>query len=102
MTQEEIIRQVHELLDMHLKGTRGYIGQEPYKGDFFRLFSQAHRNGYIESSSSPRLTGDALRDILVTRWFDDDESLNEKRKDLLNLLLTKWDEWRYAWDHYAR
>lgn len=100
MTQEEIIRQVHELLDMHLKGTRGYIGQEPYKSDFFRLFREAHRNDYIELSSSPRLTGDAFRDILVARWFDDNETLNERRTELIDLLFTKWDEWHYAWVHY--
>lgn len=100
MTQQDIIRELHELLDMHLKGTRGYIGQEPYKGDFFKLFQEAYRSGFIEPSSSPRLTGDALRETLGTRWFDDDESLNKKRTELLDLLFTKWDEWRYAWDHH--
>lgn len=100
MTQENIIEEVLNLLNMHLTGLRGYIGQEPYKGDFFRLFREAHRNHYFDTSSSPRLTGDAFRDILVARWFDDDESLNEKRTKLMELLFTKWDEWRYAWDHH--
>lgn len=100
MKQEEIIQKVHDLLDMHLRGLRGDIGQGAYKSDFFKLFRDAHRNRYFETSSSPRLTGDAFREILVARWFDDDEALNEKRTKLIDLLFTKWDEWRYAWDHH--
>jgi hypothetical protein len=100
VTQEEIIVQVLQLLHMHLKGVLGHIGQEPYKGDFFELFRQAYCNRYFDRSSSPLLTGDAFREILVARWFDEDASLNEERTKLIDLLFTKWEEWRYAWDHH--
>jgi hypothetical protein len=100
MTQDEIILELQTLLDQHLRGLRGYIDQEPYKGDFFHLFRDAYRNGYFERSSSPLLTGDALRDILVERWYDADEAANKNRDQLMDQLFTKWDQWRYTWDHY--
>ncbi len=101
MTQEKIINEFHQLLDMHLKGTLGYIGQEPYKGDFFKLFKEAYRNNYFDASSHPRLTGDALRDVLVDRWLSrTNEKENKRKRELMEQLLLKWDEWRYAWDHY--
>ena len=101
MTQEEIIQQVQKLLDLHLKRVSGYIGQEPYKGDFFKLFREAYHNHYFDVLSSPRLTGDAFRDVLVARWFDDNENLNTQRTNLMNLLFAMWDEWRYAWDNHG-
>jgi hypothetical protein len=100
MTQEEIIQKVLEYLDQHLRGGRGYIGQEPYKGDFFALFKEAFRNGYFEVSPRPLLTGDAFRDVLVARWFTENEEDNEKRTRLMEQLFSRWDEWRYAWKHY--
>ena len=67
MNQEEIIREIVTLTDRHLRNVLGYIGQEPYKGDFFRIFREAYRNGYCDVSSSPRLTADRLRGILLER-----------------------------------
>lgn len=99
MTQEEIIQHLHELLDLHLKLIRGYVGQEPYKGNFFRLFMEAYRNGYFERSSRPLLTGDALRVIIQARWLTGDKARDEEKLSLMEQLLLKWDEWRYALDH---
>ena len=98
MTQDEILRQLQSLLDQHYKGMRGGIGERQYKSDFFRLFRDAYDQGYCDESAAPRLTGDSLRQVLMTRWFDPVESQNVKRAPLLNELLRMWDEWRYAWD----
>lgn len=100
MTQEEIIERLIAYLDQHLKDVRGYIGQEPYKGDFFKLFKEAHRNGYFDERAHPRLTGDSLSEIVVTRWFTGEEAEDKKREHLMHQLFPKWDEWRYAWNHY--
>ena len=100
MTQEEIIERLIELLDQHLKDVRGYIGQEPYKGDFFKLFKEAYRNRYFDVQADPLLTGDSLRDIVVARWFTGEDAEDERRQQLMDQLFPKWDEWRYAWDHY--
>ena len=98
MTQEEIIKALIVLLDGHLTGPRGFMQQEPYKGDFFELFAQARRIGYFEPPSSPLLTAGSLRDILVYRWFADDGQ-DDERKELLEQLLSLWREWHYALNH---
>ncbi len=100
MSQQEIIKDLHDLLDSHLKGGREYIGPEPYIGDFFKLFREAYQNHYFDVSSNPRLTGDALRDILRTRWFKQDGK-DDQRLKLMEDLLRRWDEWRYAWDKHS-
>ena len=100
MTQDEIIERIIVYLDQHLKGGRGYVGQEPYKGDFFKLFKEAYRNNFFDVSSRPRLTGDSLSDIVVTRWFTGDEVEDDKRRHFMEQIFPKWDEWRYAWNHY--
>ena len=100
MTQEEIIKQILEYLDQHLKDLRGAIDQEPYKGDFFKLFKEAYRNNYFDST--PRLTGDALMDVIITRWFTEDEEENKKKRWWMEQLFQKWNEWRYAWVHYEQ
>jgi len=101
MTQEEIIEKIITYLDQHFKNTRGAISQEPYKGDFFDLFREAYRNGYFDPSSRPRLTGDALSDILAGRWLTGDEG-DKGKCDWMHKLLPKWDEWWYAWDQIRK
>src|SRR5687767_11936518 len=98
MTQDEIIAGLHKLLDQHLKGMRGGIGERQYKSDFFTAFRNAYDEGHCDESTSPRLTGDALRQRLMARWFDPVQSQNVKRAALLDEFLRMWDEWRYAWD----
>ena len=100
MTQEGIIEQLQEYLDQHLKGMRGAVSQEPYRGDFFKLFKEAYHNNYFDDSSGPILTADALTGVLCTRWYTEDQELNEKKELLMDQLFSKWYEWRYAWDHY--
>ncbi len=100
MTQEEIIVHLIDYLDQHLRDVRGAIDQEPYKGDFFTLFKEAYKNDYFDVQAYPRLTGDSLRDYVVARWFMGDDAEDERRQILMDQLFPKWDEWRYAWDHY--
>ena len=100
MTQDDVIAQIIEFLDGQLKDIRGHIAQEPYKGDVFKLFKDAYHNGYFDESSRPGLRGDALRDIIVARWFTHDDAEDEKRWELMNQFSARWDEWRYAWDNY--
>ena len=99
MTQEEIIERLIRYLDSHLKGEWGDIGQEPYKSDFFKLFKEAYRNGYCDDQASPRLTSDYLTDIVGERWETSEEA-EDKKQELMEQFFPKWDEWRYAWDHY--
>lgn len=98
MTQEEIVRELVNYLEQHLSGVRGSMDQEPYKGDFFRLFKEAFQQGYFDSGR-PILTAGALIDILATRWLTGD-SQDELKEELIDSLYTKWAEWRYAWEHY--
>ena len=98
MTQEEIIQGVLEFLKFISEGAS--MTQEPYHSDIFRLFKETYQNGYFEHSSSPLLTGDALHEILITRWFTEDEAENERKAALIRRLTTKWNDWRYAWDKY--
>ncbi len=100
MTQEEIIEDVLKFLKFIHGGA--YMGQEPYKTELFALFKKTYENGYFEYSSKPLLTGDALAEILVVRWANEEEGEEEskKRLSLIQRLTPMWDEWRYAWDKY--
>ncbi len=101
MTQDEIINQIVEYLDQHLHGMRGAMGQEPYKGDFFKLFKEAYRGGYFDVTSSPRLTGDGLIDLIKVRWTTGGDEEVSRRAQWMHQLLPMWNEWRYAWDRHG-
>ncbi len=100
MTQEEIIQTLLEYLNQTLKGGLGYIGHDPYKSDFFALFREAYLNNYFDVSAHPRLTGDWLNAHLAERWHTEDEDENKKKRELMSVLFSWWDEWRYAWDRH--
>ena len=101
MTGEEIIRRIQEYLEQHRQGTRGHITQDPYKEDIFKLFREAYEGGYFNIGSNPRLTGDAIRDILNERWIKSLEMQDRMAAaDILERLLSMWSEWKYAWDKY--
>ena len=99
MTSDEILSRLIQYFDQHLEGLRGSIWQKSYKDDFFELFKVAHESDYFSVRSSRRLTGDAIRDTLETRWIME---LGEKEQDaakaLLEDFICMWNEWRYAWD----
>ena len=96
MNAEEIIAEVIAFLNSSLPGRGvGNMGQEPYRGDLFKLFGEAYNNGYMNRDARPYLSADGLRDIIVARWQD---GTQEQRDELIDRLCTMWQEWRYAWD----
>jgi hypothetical protein len=90
MTLEEVIGGVIELLRQHKDGLRGNLQQEPYKGDFFKLFATAFNKSL--RGQNDYLTGDALRDVVVSRA---PEVVDDK---VLENLSSLWREWSYAWE----
>ena len=100
MNAEEIITEIIAFLDARLPppaGGGGYMGQEPYKGDLFNLFSEAYHNGYINLGASPYLSADGLKEIIVARWQNGTE---DQRYKQIDRLCTMWQEWHYAWDKH--
>ena len=92
MTHEEIVEAIIGLLRQHSDGSRGTIHQEPYKGDFFRLFAAAFNAGLLESTAQREyLSADSLRDILAAR------SAEVVNSGTFENLHTFWQEWTYAW-----
>ena len=69
MDYDETIQKVLSLLVWHIKGD-AYIGQEPYKADFFKVFKEAYRGGYCDLDRrrlGQFLTADSLTEIINTR-----------------------------------
>ena len=98
MTQEQILKDLIDLLGFHLHGASTH--QEPYRGNIFKLFEKAYSNGYFEHTSRPLLTPDAILVTLEERWINlEGEEEAKKRRDLAQRVLAMWDEWRYAWNH---
>ena len=98
MNAEETITEVVTFLNSSLPGGGvGYMGQEPYRGDLFKLFSEAYRKGYMNRDANPYLSADGLRGFIIARW---DNGTQEQRDKLIDRLCTMWQEWRYAWDKY--
>jgi len=96
---ERIKSQLQDLLQQHLRGHRGHIGQKQYKDDFFALFRRAYEGGYMGLDAVPKLTEDALRDSLNERWVAGlDATEVDKARELLEDMLVCWGEWTYAWD----
>jgi len=95
MKREEIIKEMVRLLDGHFSGIRGSIGQDHYRSDFFKLFKEAYRNGYLVDSESPVLTGDNLVDLTIARRAVDSDK-NPEHGKILSDFARQWNNWRYA------
>jgi hypothetical protein len=81
------IEELDGLLTEHVDGSRGYIHQEPYKGDIFQLFA-----GCMKGTA---ISGDELvRRLREKGGYEDGTEASE----LLMEIRRMWDEWRYAWD----
>lgn len=96
---DEIERELLKLLDMHVKGVRGHIGQDPNRNDFFKLCRRAYKGGAMKIGKVPSLTTDALRDSLEEMWLDNlDKEDRPQAKEILDDLLRRWREWVYVLD----
>jgi hypothetical protein len=98
MESEEILDALEEYLRQYVGGTRGLAWQEPYKGDLYKLFLQAYKQGHVQSAGPARLTGSAMRDELIAR-FQPMRPLQDQL-DFLDQLVILWDAWSYALDRY--
>jgi hypothetical protein len=96
MQSEEILDALEEYLGQYVGGTRGFAWQDPYRGDLFRLFMQAYKQGYVSSAGPAPLTGSAIRDELSTRYQPKDPS--QDQRDFLEQIAILWDAWSYALD----
>jgi hypothetical protein len=98
MSYDEIIEGLIDLLRQHKEGVRGSIGQEPNKGDLFKLFSSASKEGFLDrSAGTNNLRADAMADTLVdiAPELVDSSAHNTTWSELY----TFWREWTYAWTH---
>ncbi len=74
MQSEEILDALEEYLGQYVGGTRGFAWQDPYRGDLFKLFLQAYKQGYVSSAGTGSLTGTAIQNALSTRFQPVDPS----------------------------
>ncbi|TWT98546.1 hypothetical protein [Stieleria varia] len=100
-----------------LKGYEDVVSveQEPYKQDFFRVFSEAYRAGYCWPSyrvdeerdrlvqskvQRPMIFGDTIWEHARALGLIDADSTarNSKMYFHLTSLTVWWDEWTYAWN----
>ncbi len=95
-TALEIVHKLIGLLNGHISGIRGYMGQSPYQDDLFALFQQAYENNCHLDTCSPRLTADALMDYLNKNWAYEENEESEKGQ-LLRELYERWHHWSFAW-----
>jgi hypothetical protein len=109
---EAIIARVIELLQRY-ECVQG-ITQEPYKGDFFKVFSNAYRAGFCTvrrrfDPTSGRMVVCKVQRPLVSRdaiwaaaknlaWIHGEMDPSEKRYCDIKLVCSWWNEWTYAWD----
>ena len=82
----------------YVGGTRGLAWQAPYKGDLFKLFLQAYKQGYVQSTGPAPLTGSAIRDELIARYQPQNPS--QEQIEFLDQIVILWDAWSYALDRY--
>ena len=71
----------------------GHFQQEPYKGDFFRLFVAASEAGLLKQSAPKSLKLDSLISIISAR---DPDIFDGKTWPMFS---AAWPEWDYAWTH---
>jgi hypothetical protein len=89
---ELVVKGVVDLLRQKREGVAGSIQQEPYKGEFFRLFAAAFNGGLIENSGQVSyLSAEVLNVVVKARA---PELVGNKR---WNTLVMFWREWTYAW-----
>jgi hypothetical protein len=88
MTHDKTVDEIISLLRRQDK-QGGFFHQEPYKGDFFRLFVAAANEG-------EGLRADRLHGIIASRAPELFDGKNWP------LLFAAWPQWDYAWYHAKR
>jgi hypothetical protein len=98
MQSEEILDTLEEYLRQYVGGTRALAWEAPYKGDLFKLFMQAYKQGYVQSTGPAPLTGSAIREELMARYQP--ERPSQEQREFLEQISILWDAWSYALDRY--
>ncbi|MEE9131035.1 MAG: hypothetical protein V3T84_13535 [Phycisphaerales bacterium] len=95
LSHDEILDRLNEIIEGHAAGDRfyGYIGQDPYKSDIFRLFVSAFDQDLDIAKA------DALCDHLAER-FPAHYEQTKMKNDVLVTVVGWWGEWRYALTRY--
>ena len=109
--RDELIAKIMALLEAYEPVTN--IGQEPYKADFFAVFSEAFKCGLctkqfrvdevkkrIVSSKlqRPLISGDTIAShARKCGWVSSADDESKRQQDLETIRLW-WDEWSYAWN----
>jgi len=98
MQSEEILDALEEYLRQYVGGTRGLAWQAPYKGDLFKLFMQAYKQGYVQSAGPAPLTGTAIREELMAQYQPQNPS--QEQREFFEQIVILWDALSYALDRY--
>jgi hypothetical protein len=96
MESEEILDALEEYLRQYVGSTRAMAWQEPYKGDLWKLFMQAYKQGYVQSAGPSPLDGSVIRNTLMTRYQP--VSASPDQLEFLEQIVILWDAWSYALD----
>lgn len=85
MDGEEILTDVVMLLTANV----AWAGQEPYRGDLFKLCRHAFEGGHTKQGARPLLTADQMTLTIRERW----PQVDERALDRLTIV---WGAWLYA------
>jgi hypothetical protein len=95
MSLDEIVNEIIRLVRTRDE-LGGHFQQEPYKGDFFRVFVAAFDAGLLKPSAPKSLKLDSLISIISAR---DPDVFDGKTWPMFS---AAWPEWDYAWSHAER
>src|ERR1700736_3495819 len=95
MSLDEIVNEIIRLIKTRDE-LGGHFQQEPYKGDFFRLFVAAFDAGLLKQNAPKSLKLNSLISIISAR---DREVFDGETWPLFS---AAWPEWDYAWAHAKR
>jgi hypothetical protein len=98
MESEEILDALEEYLRQYVGRTRGLAWQDPYKGDLWKLFMQAYKQGYAHATAPAPLTGSSIREELLARYQPEPPS--QEQLEFLEQIVILWDAWSYALDRH--
>jgi hypothetical protein len=95
--QAQILDKLNRIIEGHAGGEKGfgYIGQDPYKSDIFRLFVETYKQDMNISKA------DALCDELAEKYPGHYEQ-GKLKNNTLCAVIAWWSEWKYAIDRYGQ